>query len=184
MAAYLIMQTVDEVDELLKARAEIDEQLRRHKNAFTLLFAEVVSSTASTHSNGGPNGPVILHGHDELATRAIEQYSGKVATSDGDSAMAEFPDPASAVRAAIEIERQFQNLNSTLPEDQRVDVRIGVHSGEGFRKGNELFGDVVNMTARIVRRSAPGQILVSRAVHEAVAGESGLYCRWLSKVTI
>jgi class 3 adenylate cyclase/cell division protein FtsN len=184
MAEYPIMQTADEVDELLKARAEIDEQLRRHKNAFTLLFAEVVGPTASAPQTGDPSGPVMLHGHDELATRAIEEHLGRVATSDGDSAMAEFPDPASAVRAAIEIERQFQNLNSTLPEDQRVDVRIGVHSGEGFRKGNDLYGDVVNVTARIVKRSAPAQILVSRAVHEAVAGVSGLYCRWLSKVTI
>ena len=64
--------------------------------------------------------------------------------------MAEFPDAGSAARAAVEIEREFLKLNLTLPEDQRVEVRIGIHTGIGFRKGNDLFGDVVNVTARIV----------------------------------
>ena len=98
--------------------------------------------------------------------------------------MAEFPNPGAAVRAAVEIERQFLKLNLTLPEDQRVEVRIGVHTGVGFRKGNDLFGDVVNVTARIVKRTAPAQILISRPMYEAISKESDLHCRWLSKLTI
>src|SRR5580704_17202160 len=162
------MQTADEVDELLKARAEIDEQLRRHKNALTVLFTDVVGSTRFFERNGDPAGLVMLHRHDELATRAIQQHDGKVIKTIGDSAMAEFPNPAAAVRAAVEIERQFLKLNLTLPEDQRVGVRIGVHTGVGFRKGNDLFGDVVNVAARIVKRSAPAQILISRTLYDVI----------------
>ena len=178
------MPTADEVDELLKARAEIDEQLRRHKNAMTVLFTDVVGSTSFFERNGDTAGLVMIHRHDELAARAIQQYDGKVVKTIGDSAMAEFPDPSSAVRAAVEIERQFLKLNLTLPEEQRAEVRIGVHTGVGFRKGNDLFGDVVNVTARIVKRTAPAQILISRALYEAVSNEPDLQCRWLSKVTI
>jgi len=98
--------------------------------------------------------------------------------------MAEFPDAGSAVRAGVEIERQFLKLNSALPERQRVDVRIGIHTGVGFRRGNDLFGDVVNVAARIVKRTAPAQILISRGVYEAVSSQSDLHCQWLSKYTI
>ena len=178
------MHSADDVDALLRARAEIDEQLRRHKNALTILFTDVVGSTSFFERNGDTAGLVMIHRHDEVAANAIQQHDGKVVKTIGDSAMAEFPDPASAVRAAVEIERQFLKLNLTLPEDHRVEVRIGVHTGVGFRKGNDLFGDVVNVTARIVKRTAPAQILISRAVHEAIAKESDLHCRWLSKLTI
>ncbi len=178
------MHSADDVDALLKARAEIDEQLRRHKNALTVLFTDVVGSTSFFERNGDTAGLVMIHRHDELAARAIQQYEGKVVKTIGDSAMAEFPNPGSAVRAAVEIERQFLKLNLTLPEDQRAEVRIGVHTGVGFRKGNDLFGDVVNVTARIVKRTAPAQILISRAMYEAISQDSDLHCRWLSKLTI
>src|SRR5712692_11678649 len=138
-------QQVSNVDTLLKARAEIDEQLRRHKNALTVLFTDVVGSTGFFERNGDTAGLVMIHRHDELAARAIEQHDGKVVKTIGDSAMAEFPNPSSAVRAAVEIERQFLQLNLTLTENQRVEVRIGIHTGVGFRKGNYLFGDVVNV---------------------------------------
>jgi serine/threonine protein kinase/class 3 adenylate cyclase len=178
------MHSADDVDALLKARAEIDEQLRRHKNALTVLFTDVVGSTSFFERNGDTAGLVMIHRHDELAARAIQQYEGKVVKTIGDSAMAEFPNPGSAVRAAVEIERQFLKLNLTLPEDQRVEVRIGVHTGVGFRKGTDLFGDVVNVTARIVKRTAPAQILISRPMYEAISKDSDLHCRWLSKLTI
>ncbi len=178
------MHTADDVDALLKARAEIDEQLRRHKNAMTVLFTDVVGSTSFFERNGDTAGLVMIHRHDELAAAGIQQHGGKVIKTIGDSAMAEFPNPGAAVRAAVYIDRQFLKLNLSLQEDQRVEVRIGVHTGVGFRKGNDLFGDVVNVTARIVKRTAPAQILISRATYEAISKESDLHCRWLSKFTI
>jgi class 3 adenylate cyclase/cell division protein FtsN len=174
----------DDVDVLLKARAEIDEQLRRHKNTLTVLFTDVAGSTSFFERNGDTAGLAMIHRHDELARGVVQRHKGKVVKTIGDSAMAEFADPASAVRAGVEIERQFLELNSTLPQNQRVEVRIGIHSGVGFRKGNDLFGDVVNVAARIVKRTAPAQILISRAVYEAVSKESDLHCQWLSKFTI
>jgi class 3 adenylate cyclase/cell division septation protein DedD len=179
-----MIRSADKVDALLKARAEIDEQLRQHKNALTVLFTDVVGSTSFFERNGDTAGLVMIHRHDEMAARAIKQHRGKVIKMIGDSAMAEFPDPASAVRAAVEIERQFLKLNSTLPDDQRMQVRIGIHTGVGFRKGNDVFGDVVNVASRIVRRSASAQILISRAMHEAVSDEQDLRCRWLNKITM
>jgi class 3 adenylate cyclase/cell division septation protein DedD len=178
------MRSADKVDALLKARAEIDEQLRQHKNALTVLFTDVVGSTSFFERNGDTAGLVMIHRHDQLSKRAIEQHGGKVIKMIGDSAMAEFPDPASAVRSAVEIQREFLKLNSTLPDDQRIQVRIGIHTGVGFRKGNDVFGDVVNVASRIVKRTAPAQILISRAMHEAVSAEEDLRSRWLNRLTM
>ena len=174
----------DDVDVLLKARAEIDEQLRKHKNTLTVLFTDVAGSTSFFERNGDTAGLAMIHRHDELARNVVQKHKGTVVKTIGDSAMAEFPDPSSAVRAGVEIECQFLKLNSTLPQSQRVEVRIGIHSGVGFRRGNDLFGDVVNVAARIVKRTAPAQILISRAVYEAIAKETDLHCQWLSKFTI
>ncbi len=150
----------------------------------TVLFTDVVGSTRFFERNGATAGLVMIHRHDELAARAIQQFDGKVVKTIGDSAMAEFTDPGSAVRAAVEIERRFLKLNLSLAEEQRVEVRIGIHTGVGYRKGNDLFGDVVNVTARIVKRTAPAQILISQATHDAIAKDTDLHCRWLSKLTI
>src|SRR5579872_5130897 len=87
------MNPGDDVDALLKARAEIDEQLRRHKNALTVLFTDVVGSTSFFERNGDTAGLVMIHRHDELAARAIQQYEGTVVKMIGDSAMAEFQNP-------------------------------------------------------------------------------------------
>jgi class 3 adenylate cyclase/cell division septation protein DedD len=149
-----------------------------------VLFTDVAGSTRFFERNGDTAGLAMIHRHDELARTVVQRHSGKVVKTIGDSAMAEFPDPGSAVRAGVEIERQFLKLNSTLPHSERVEVRIGIHSGVGFRKANDLFGDVVNVAARIVKRTAPAQILISRAVYEAVSKESDLHCQWLSKFTI
>jgi len=174
----------EDIDALLKARAEIDDQLRKHKNTLTVLFTDVAGSTSFFERNGDTAGLAMIHRHDELASGVFLAHGGRVVKTIGDSAMAEFPDAGAAVRAGVEIERQFLKLNSALPERQRVEVRIGIHTGVGFRRGNDLFGDVVNVAARIVKRTAPAQILISRAVYEAVSNQSDLHCQWLSKYTI
>ncbi len=174
----------EDIDALLKARAEIDDQLRKHKNTLTVLFTDVAGSTSFFERNGDTAGLAMIHRHDELASGVFLAHGGRVVKTIGDSAMAEFPDAGAAVRAGVEIERQFLKLKSALPERQRVEVRIGIHTGVGFRRGNDLFGDVVNVAARIVKRTAPAQILISRAVYEAVSNQSDLHCQWLSKYTI
>ncbi len=177
-------QVGSNVDALLKARAEIDEQLRRHKNALTVLFTDVVGSTSFFERFGDTAGLAMVHRHAELAASIVQQHDGSVIKTIGDSVMAEFPGPGSAVHAAVEIEQQLLELNLTLPQHKRVELRIGIHTGVGFRKGNDVFGDVVNVAARITKRTAAAQILISRAVREAISEESDLSCQWLSKLTI
>ncbi len=172
------------VDGLLKARAEIDEELRRHKLPLTVLFTDVVGSVSYFDRFGDTAGLAMVHNYSQIAVSAAREFSGTVIKTIGDSVMAEFPDPSSAVRAAVETQRRLLELNLTVPEQRRVELRIGIHFGVGFRCGNDVYGDVVNLAARITKRTGPAQILVSRAVHEAILSDPELSSNWLIKLTI
>lgn len=114
----------------------------------------------------------------------ITRYDGQLIRTVGGSVMVEFSSPVGAVRAAVEIQRLLAESNSAAQHGRALDLRIGVHACTAHRPGMDVFGDVVNVAAGITRHAAPGQILISRAVCEAVSGEADLYCPWLSQVTI
>src|SRR5215813_5496348 len=96
---------LDNIDELLQARSEIDQELRRHKKQVTIFFTDVVGSTTYFDRFGDTAGLLLLHQHDNLVTRAVQQFHGAVIKTIGDSVMAEFPEPVLAVRAAIAIQQ-------------------------------------------------------------------------------
>src|SRR3989449_2427886 len=157
----------DNLNQLLKARSEIDEEIRRHKTHQAVLFTDVVGSTTYFDRFGDTAGLLLLHRHDHLVTAAVEEFQGIVIKTIGDSVMAEFPEPQLAVLAGIEIQRCLFEHNQSRAESERLQVRAGINSGVGFRRGNDLFGDAVNVAARLTKHSGPAQILVSRSVWEA-----------------
>src|SRR5215471_5390978 len=151
----------DDIDHLLQARKEIDDELRRHRTRQTVLFTDIVGSTTYFDRFGDTEGLLLLYQHDSLVKGTVEEYSGVVVKTIGDSVMAEFPDPMSAVLAAIAIQRLLVHHNQSLARSERLQIRIGIHTGYGFKRANDLFGDIVNVAARITKRSGPAQILVS-----------------------
>lgn len=172
------------VDRLLKARAEIDEELRHHKGPVTILFTDVVGSTAYFERYGDTAGLAMLHRQTEVADAVVPEYRGRVIKTIGDSVMAEFPEPVLAVRAAVELQRRLLQQNQSLPEREQVLLRMGIHAGVGFRSRGDVYGDAVNLAARITKQSGPAQILLSRVVREAVGTDPALPCNWLGKIPI
>ena len=173
----------ENIDQLLQARSEIDEELRRHKTKLTVLFTDIVGSTTYFDRFGDTAGLLLLHRHDSLVMGAVEEFRGTVVKTIGDSVMADFTDPLPAVRAAIAIQQRLLQHNQSLARNEQLQIRIGVHTGLGFRRGNDLFGDAVNVAARITKRSGSAQILVSQSVVEVMpAGE--VTCKTLGKVNL
>ncbi|MCI0403618.1 MAG: protein kinase [Acidobacteria bacterium] len=172
------------IDRLLKARAELDEALRQYKTSLAVLFTDIVGSTSYFDRYGDTAGLALLRRHADLAGDLIQQGGGRVVKTIGDSVLADFPDAASAVRAAVEIQRRQAELNETLADFERFHVRIGIHCGSVFRSSADVFGDVVNLAARITKRTGPSQILVSRPVQEALSGLSEFPCNWIGKVFV
>ena len=168
------------IDGLLKARPEIDEELSRPKIVLTILFTDVVSSTAYFDRYGDKAGLALRHRMADVSSG----FQGRVIRALGDSVMAEFPEPALAVRAAIELQRRILRLNRTLRDQDRVHLRIGIHHGPAFRRGSDVYGDAVNLAAGITKRTGPAQILISGFVHEAIVQDSELHCTSLGEVTV
>lgn len=158
----------DNVERLLKARAEIEAELRRHKTAVSVLFTDVVGSTAYFDRYGDTAGLALLERHSDLAGQIIGEFRGHVLKKIGDSVMAAFPEPSYAVRAAIEVQRRLLQLNQTLPDRERLQLRIGINHGAAFLHGHDFFGDAVNVAARITKLAGPAQILVSHSVREGI----------------
>ena len=93
--------------------------------------------------------------------------------------MAVFSSPVAAVRAAMQVQQQIDAHNQDQPQADQLYTRIGLNFGRGFVKNKDVFGDVVNTAARIVKACAPAQILFSRSVYEALQKEKGFKYRKL-----
>jgi serine/threonine protein kinase/class 3 adenylate cyclase len=170
------------IDRLLKARAEIDEQLRQHKTNTAVLFTDVVASTKYFDRYGDTAGFAMVDRHAQLGASTVREFAGRVVKTIGDSVMAEFSDALVCVRAAIELQRKLYSMNEKLPKRDRLQLRIGINYGSCFLQGGDLFGDAVNVAARITKHTGPGQILISTSVHRAIQQDPTVICSSLGQM--
>src|SRR5262249_8753066 len=98
----------------------------------------------------------------------IAAHEGRLFGTAGDSVIAEFPSPVEAVRCAIEMQQGIEGVTSDLAEDRRMRFRIGINLGDVMVGGNDLFGDGVNVAARLQELAEPGGICISGNVREQV----------------
>jgi len=116
----------------------------------------------------------LLDEHYTMLRAIFGGHGGREIKTIGDSFMVEFADPFDAVRSAIDIQKALYDRNGRVPPDRTVTVRIGIHAGEVVVKGTDLFGNGVNIAARIEPQSPPGGIAVSAHVREAVGEKLGM----------
>jgi adenylate cyclase len=121
-----------------------------------------------------------LMGQDELATvetlkkyreimaTLIERFQGRVVDSPGDNVLAEFSSAVDAVDCAIEIQKEMKQRNAELPENRRMEFRIGVNLGDVIADGERIYGDGVNIVARVESLAEGGGICISGTVYDQV----------------
>jgi adenylate cyclase len=110
-----------------------------------------------------------LKGHRrELVDPKINEHSGRVVKTTGDGMLVEFPSVVDAVRCAAELQRAMIDLEVGIPEDRRIRFRIGVNLGDVIAEDGDIFGDGVNVAARLESLAEPGGIYVSRTVRDHV----------------
>lgn len=102
---------------------------------------------------------------------ALGRNGGRLVKLTGDGVLAEFGSAVDALRAAIEFQQAVDQANADHLEEQRVVFRIGLHVGDLIVDGDDLYGDGVNVAARLEAEAQPGGIVVSGALHEAAAGK-------------
>src|SRR5262245_45398863 len=100
----------------------------------------------------------------------LTKYGGRLVKLTGDGALIEFPSAVDALSAAIEFQQAMAEANGDQPADTALVFRMGLHLGDLIVEGDDLYGDGVNIAARLEAEAPAGGILISRTVHEAVMG--------------
>jgi adenylate cyclase len=100
--------------------------------------------------------------------RLVQHHRGRIANTSGDGVLAEFPSAIEAVRAAIDVQRELGTLNEALPAESRMRFRIGINVGDVMVEEGDLFGEGVNVAARLQGLAEPGSILISGPVYDLV----------------
>src|SRR5262249_46557659 len=110
-----------------------------------------------------------LKGHrKELVDPKITEHRGRIVKTTGDGMLVEFVSVVDAVRCAVDIQRGMLERNSSTPPDKRIQFRIGINVGDIIIDADDIYGDGVNVAARLEAVADPGGIMVSRTVHDQV----------------
>ena len=107
----------------------------------------------------------------DFTTETIEARGGAVLRFAGDAVLAEFPSIVTAIKASAAIQTALQSQNRNIPQDRKVQIRIGINLGDVMEDRGEIFGDGVNLAARLEATAEPGGICVSAAVYDQVRGK-------------
>jgi adenylate cyclase len=104
----------------------------------------------------------------QLVDPKIKEHRGRIVKTTGDGMLVEFPSVVDAVRCAAEVQRAMIERNAETPENKRITFRIGVNLGDVIIDGDDIFGDGVNIAARLEALAEPGGICISRVVRDQI----------------
>lgn len=140
----------------------------------TILFTDIANSTSLTQSLGDDAAFAMLGVHDTIVRDALSALGGREVKHTGDGIMASFVSAASAVRCAIQIQRELEKHARANPE-RPFKVRVGAAAGEPVEQNDDLFGSTVQLAARLCAHAQPEQILVSNAIPDLCIGKGLLF---------
>ena len=112
-----------------------------------------------------------LSSHRRIVDEAISRHRGRIAGTAGDSVLAEFASVLDAVHAAVEIQHSLAEANNAIPAESQMQFRIGINVGDVMVKDGDIFGDGVNIAARLEGLAEPGGVCVSRGVRDHIRNE-------------
>src|SRR5207253_4950115 len=137
------------------------------------MFTDMVGYTALGQKNESLS--LTLAEEQRTLLRPIfKRHAGREVKSMGDAFLVEFPSVLEAVRCAYDIQRATREFNITLPEEQRVHLRVGVHLGDVVESQGDISGDAVNVASRIVPRAEDGGVSLTRQVYDQVQNKFDL----------
>ncbi|MGD8687863.1 MAG: adenylate/guanylate cyclase domain-containing protein [Syntrophobacterales bacterium] len=122
--------------------------------------------------------------HRKVITSVIEKYRGRVVDSPGDNILAEFVSVVDAVQSAVEIQEVIRAKNAELPEERRMEFRIGINLGDVIQEGERIYGDGVNIAARVEGLADPGGICISGSAYEQIENKLALGYDYIGEHTV
>jgi adenylate cyclase len=140
---------------------------------YSRLMGEDEESTART-----------LNTYKEVMAGLVQHHHGRVVDAPGDNLLAEFASVVDAVRCAVEIQKELKTRNVELPENRRMEFRIGVNLGDVIEEGDKILGDGVNIAARMESLSEAGGICISGTAYDQVENKLSLGYEYLGEQAV
>ncbi len=125
-----------------------------------------------------------LNAYKELITNLVQQHHGRVVDEPGDNLLAEFGSVVDAVECAVEVQKELKTQNADLPENRKMEFRIGVNLGDVVEEGVKIFGDGVNIAARMESLSEAGGICISGTAYDQVENKLSLGYEYLGEQAV
>ncbi len=137
-----------------------------HRRLAAILAADVVGYSRLMGEDDAGTLTAVKALRKELFAPKVVEHHGRIVKLMGDGALVEFPSVVDAVECAVAVQRGAAERNSGVPEDKCIALRIGVNLGDIIIEGNDIYGDGVNVAARLQELAAPGGITLSATAHE------------------
>ncbi|WP_340627415.1 adenylate/guanylate cyclase domain-containing protein [Bradyrhizobium japonicum] len=151
-----------------------DPPRRIERRLSAILAADMAGYSRLMHSDEEPTHTKLAGLLTDAVNPAITEHGGRLVKNTGDGFLAEFPSAIEAVRAAIQFQASVKNLTIGDVEDTRIAFRVGVNVGDVIVESQDIFGDGVNIAARLESIAEPGGICISASAYDYIRGKVGV----------
>jgi len=148
-----------------------ERPVRVERRLSAILAADVAGYSRLMHSDEEPTHTKLTALLKGIVNPAIAEHGGRIVKNTGDGFLAEFPSAVEAVRAAMQFQTRISELTIGEAEDRRIAFRVGVNIGDVIVEPHDIFGDGVNIAARLESISQPGGICISSSAYDQVLGK-------------
>ena len=146
------------------------KETKTSSGTVTVLFTDIVASTAFTQEHGDAVGQKLVNAHNLVVREALRKFDGREIKHTGDGIMAAFGQATQGVEAAMDMMRGLTKHNAAAPE-LPLHLNIGINAGEPIQEDDDLFGTPVQLAARVCAFAGTDQIAVSKLVRDLCAGK-------------
>jgi adenylate cyclase len=154
------------------------------KRKLTTIFSADVAGYSRLMGEDEAATVKALTAYREIMAGLIKQHRGRVVDSPGDNVLAEFGSVVDAVQCAVAVQKEFQARNAELPENRKMEFRIGINLGDVIEEGDRIYGDGVNIAARLQSLADPGGICISKTAFDHIETKLPLGYEYLGEQTV
>jgi TolB-like protein len=151
-----------------------ERPVRVERRLSAVLAADVAGYSRLMHNDEEATHVKLTALLTDAVNPAITEHGGRIVKNTGDGFLAEFPSAVEAVRAAIQFQTRIKELTFDAVEDRRIAFRVGINIGDVIVEPHDIFGDGVNIAARLESIAAPGGICISSSAYDHVRGKVGV----------
>jgi len=154
------------------------------KRKLTAIFSADVVGYSRLMGDDEASTVRTLNAYKEIMNTLIQQHHGRVIDSPGDNLLADFSSVVDAVQCGIAVQKEFQSRNAELPENRKMEFRIGINLGDVIEEGDRIYGDGVNIAARLESMAARGGICISGPAYDQVENKFAFNFEYLGEKAV